>query len=296
MRVLTIALLLAVSCAAQETSLGELARQERARREAAEAANFKLGTKPPLAHEGESVPVHFLTVKGDAAEGEFSVKINGSIVFHNSYIRDLPIYVSTLLLDGGNILEVSLSTGKKPLEITVDRRQSGQTSPEVLARFHSDGSESPTEVSKQVRFLAHPKTLPALVLTDADRTVILQLVKDFYDALTARDGKRVMMLFEPAIQEARELYPEGAEFGRGQMSKMAQVVAAQGFAMQPFDATALEMIPRGATVVIRRSDSQPVFSSSEVDAPGGGKTSVSADSILAKKIKGQWRLTLPFGF
>jgi hypothetical protein len=77
---------------------------------------------------------------------------------------------------------------------------------------------------------------------------------------------------------------------------MAQLVAANEFVMQPFDSTSLEMIPRGATVMVRRSDGQPVFSSTEVDAPGGGKTSVSAESILAKKIKGQWRLTLPFGF
>jgi hypothetical protein len=296
MHALIIALLLAIACAAQETPLGDLARQERARREAAESVNFRLGSKPPAAHEGEVIPAHFLTVKGDAAEGEFSVKLNGAVVFHNSYVRDLPIYVSSLLLDGGNILEISLNAGRQPVDVTIDERRVGQTQLEVLARFHADGSETPAEINKQVRFVAHPKMLPPLVLTDADRTAIRQLVDSFYDALNRRDSKQVLALFDPAIDEARELYPEGADFGRGQMLKMAQLVAANGFVMQPFNSTSLEMIPRGATVMVRRSDGQPVFSSTEVDAPGGGKTSVSAESILAKKIKGQWRLTLPFGF
>src|SRR4051794_40949144 len=151
MRVLAITFLLVTICAAQETPLGDLARQERARREAQQAASFKPGTRPPVAREGEAIPVHFLTIRGEAAEGEFMVKVNGATVFHNSYVRDLPIYVSSLLLEGGNLLEVSLTSGKAPVDITIEERRAGGAEHEVLGRFHSDASESPTPIQKEVR-------------------------------------------------------------------------------------------------------------------------------------------------
>jgi hypothetical protein len=41
----------------------------------------------------------------------------------------------------------------------------------------------------------------------------------------------------------------------------------------------------------------PVFNINQITAGvNAGASRVSADVILAKKIKGQWRLTLPFGF
>lgn len=296
MRILIISLLLLGVCAAQEPSLGDLARQERARREAEEIANFKPGVPPPLAQPGESVPVHFLTVDGEAGQGEFTIKINNVVVLHDSYVRDLPIYISTILLDGGNLMEISMVSGAAPVDITIEERQAGASDRQVLARFHSEPSATPETVTKQIRFYAHPRITPTVELTDGDRIAITHLVTSFYDALKSKEEKQVLALFSPGIQDARTLYPEGAEFGQKQMNRMAALTGVEGFAMQPFDPKGLEMIAHGTVVTVKRSDGEPVFTSNELTLPGGGHTSVRADAIPVKKIAGQWRLTLPFGF
>ena len=292
---ISIFLLMGIS-AAQEISLGDLARQERARQEAVEAANFKPGNPPPVAPTGEVVPAHFLIIRGEAGQGEFVVKMNGQVIFHNSYVRDLPIYISSLLLDGGNLLEISLTSSNSPLDITVEERRAGQLSHPVLATFHSDASATPSPVNKQIRFFAHPEALPPIELNDHDRDAIGKIVKSFYDALDRKDGKQVLALFGPAIDDARTLYPEGADFGQKQMTRMAGLLGEQGFSMQPFDHNGLEMTPHGSIVTVKRADSSPVFNSSDISLPNGNHTSISADTIPVKKIQGQWRLTLPFGF
>jgi len=284
------------TCAAQEIPLGDLARQERARQEAVEAANFKPGNPPPVAQSGEAIAAHFLVVHGEPGQGEFIVRMNGQGIFHNSYVRDLPIYVTPLLLDGGNLLQVSLTSGSVPVEITIEERRPGDVAHQVLATFHADASSTPAQVSKDVRFFAHPKALPALELNDRDRDAIEKVVKSFYDALKRKDSKEVLSLFSPAIEDARGLYPEGADFGEKQMNKMASLVNVEGFAMEPFDVSRLEMSPRGAIVVVKRENHAPVFASNELVLPNGNHTSISAEGIPVKKIQGQWRLTLPFGF
>jgi len=297
MRTIAISILFMLGiCAAQEIPLGDLARQERVRQEAVEEANFKAGNAPPIAEVGESVPAHFLILRGETGEGEFFVKLNGKTIFHNSYLHELPLYVSPLLLDGGNLLEVSLVRGTGPMDITIEERRAGEVAHQVLATFHADASPTPVPAAKQVRFFAHPKALPAPEIDDRDRDAIEKVVKSFYDALKHKDGKQVLALFNPAIEDARVLYPEGADFGEKQMTKMAGILGMDGFAMEPFEPDALDMVPRGSIVSVKRRDGTPVFTSKEVSLPNGNHTSISAETIPVKKIQGQWRLTLPFGF
>ena len=296
MRLFVISIMLLGMCAAQEIPLGDLARSERARREADEIANFKLGTQPKIALAGEAVPAHFLTITGGAANGEFELKLNGATMFHNTYVRDLPIYISSMMLDGGNLLEVTFVPGQVPLRITVDERHPGVAEHKILARFESEPGSDETSVTKQLRFYAVPKALPPFQLTDADRTAIWQQITSFYNSLDKKDTKQMLALFAPAIDDVRPMYPEGADYGNAQMAKMAELVAIPELAMEPLQRDGVEMIPRGAVVVVRRSDRQPVFTSNAVSVGGSTKTSVSAESILVKKIRGQWRLTLPFGF
>jgi len=288
--------LLTAIAAAQEAPLGDVARQVRARKEAEELANFKPGVMPPLAAPGDIVPAHFITIHGDAGQGELSIKLNDQVLFHNSYVRDLPIYISALLLDGGNTLDVTFTTGSSPLEMTIDERFPHEAQHQVLATFHSDPAASPAAVNKQVHFIAHPKGLPPLQLNDTDRIAIQQMVRTFYNALAKRDGKQVLALFAPALTDARVLYPEGADFAQAQLNRMADMVAINGFEMKPFEPAGLQLVPKGAIVVVLRSDGQPVFTSNEVTLPNGNTSSVSAETIPLKKIAGQWRLTLPFGF
>lgn len=289
-------LLLATIAAAQETPLGDVARQMRARKEAEELANFKPGVTPAVARPGDIIPAHFITIRGDAGQGELSIKLNNQVLFHNSYVRDLPIYISALLLDGGNELDLEFTTSSSPLDITVEERFPHEAEHHVLATFHSEPSATPAAVTKQLRFMAHPRGTPLLYLMDTDRTAIQQVVRSFYTALQNRDGKQVLALFAPALTDARVLYPEGADFAQQQLNRMADMVNVKGFEMQPFDPAGLQMVPKGATVVVLRNDGQPVFTSNEVTLPNGNTTSVSADTIPLKKIAGQWRLTLPFGF
>jgi hypothetical protein len=201
-----------------------------------------------------------------------------------------------VLLDGGNLMDISLTTGKSPVDITIEERRARDPEHQVLARFHADASDTPTVVTKEIRFYAHPKLLPPVQLTERDRDAIDKLVKSFYDALKRKDGKQVLALFAPGIDDARGIYPEGADFAQKQMNRMVSLLTIPGFQMQPFDSTGLEMSSQGGIVTVRRRDGSPVFESSEVTLPNGNRTSVHAETIPVKTIAGQWRLTLPFGF
>jgi hypothetical protein len=295
-RIFIAVLLLMASAGAQEIPLGDLARQDRKRQEAVEEANFKLGNPPPFAHPGELVPAHFLILHGEAGQGEFNLVLNGHNIFHNNYVRELPIFISSMLLDGGNRLEVSMVSGAAPFDITVEERLAGDSNHRVLAHFHMDATSTPAPLTKELRFQAHPLVVPSVVLNDADRDAINKVVKTFYETLKRKDSKGVLALFAPAIDDARALNPEGAAFGEKQMAQMADLVNVEGFAMQPFDQLGVEMEPHGLTVAVKRRDGTPVFTSTEIPLPDGKRSSVSADVIPVKKIQGQWRLTLPFGF
>jgi hypothetical protein len=105
-----------------------------------------------------------------------------------------------------------------------------------------------------------------------------------------------MALFAPTIENARALYPEGADFGQQEMARMADLLTVRDFSMESFDAVNLVMVPRGAIVAVQRRGGSPVFTSNEIALPDGRHNRLSADTIPVKKIQGQWRLTLPFGF
>jgi hypothetical protein len=202
-----------------------------------------------------------------------------------------------VLRDGENVLEVLFVNGSSPLTIMLEERTPGAKERRLLARFHAAPYEFLQPTMKEIRFTAHPKPLPELELTDGDRAEIQDVVQIFYDTLATKNSKLVMNLFQPAIEDARKLYPEGAAFGRDQMQKMASLVTTPGFEMQPFDAIGhLELVPNGATVIVRRKDGLPLFTSSDITLPNGKTTNVSADTVPVKKLKGQWCVTLPFGF
>jgi hypothetical protein len=302
-RVGVVALLLTAICVAQDPSgqesLGDIARRERARKEAARAsARPELGGPPAIAVENEIIPAHFLRLEGEVAPGELLVLVNGQPVIRNTRIPDLPPYVSPLLRDGGNVLGVQFtSSPNKPLDITIEERFPNEKTHAVLVRFHANANEFPAPTSRQLTFIAHPTLLPPIQLTDADKQEILKLVQTFYDTLVRKDGAAVLALFAPAIEEARAIYPEGANFGQKAMESLASFSTNPEIVMQAYDPFGVEVVPNRRVVSVRRTDGTPVFTSNEVASGGSAAASrVSADVILAKKIKGQWRLTLPFGF
>lgn len=292
-----VAALFTQSGLAQDQSLADMARKIRERkaaRDAADAANFKLGVTPRVAEPGEVIPAHFLIIRGRAGMGEFGVRINGEMIFHNSYVHDLPIYVSPVLLEGNNLLEVLFISGDTPLDVTVEERT--RSSSHLLAEFHARAHENSSPVVKSVQFTAHPATPPPIIITAVDRAAINKVVGDFYRSLATKDGSQVFSLFAPAIQDTQKIYPEGAAFGQEQLKKMAALIATNGFAMRPFDATGLELKPGNGMVIVQRTDDKPVFTSNDVTLANGSVTNVKAETVPVKKVNGEWQLALPLGF
>ncbi len=211
----------------------------------------------------------------------------------------LPPYITSLLRDGANVLGVQFtSAADKPLDISVEERFPNEKTHAVLVRFHANAGEFPASTTRQLTFTAHPRLLPPIQLSETDKQAILKLVQTFYDTLVRKDGPAVLALFAPALAEARAVFPEGAEFGQNAMSSLASFATHPEIVMQPYDPSGVEVVVNRRVVSVRRQDGQPVFTSNEVPSGNaeGAASRVSAGVILAKKIKGQWRLTLPFGF
>jgi hypothetical protein len=302
-RVLLGLLLLAGFCVAQDEqpSLGDIARQERARKAAEKAAaGPELGAPPPVAMQGEIIPAQFLRFEGDVAGSEYLVVINGVVVIRNTRVPGLPLYVTPFLRDGANLLGLQfISHADKPLDVIVEERYPGDAQRRTLVHYHANANQFPQTVQQEMPFTAHPKLLPDAQLTSDDRSAIQKLIRTFYDALSNKNGAGVLKLFEPAIEDARGIYPEGAEFGQSEMTNLAHVIEMPGFEMKSYDPEGLTMAASGNIVAVKRTGGTAVFMSTEVtgDMDGSvGMSRISANVIPVKKIKGVWRLTLPFGF
>ncbi len=283
----------------QQESLGDLARRERARKRAAQAVTApQSAAKPVVATDNEIIPAHFLVVDGGAGSGDFMVLVNGQPAIRNTRVPGLPPYVSTLLREGTNLLGIQFTSAPdQPLDIRIEERFFNEKTPRVLVRFHAKPNEFPSLTTRQLSFTAHPKLLPPIQITDGDKTAILKLVQTFYDTLVRKDAAGVMALFAPAIEEARSVYPEGAAYGEHAMNNLASFAQSPAIVMEPYSPTGVEIVPNRRVVSVRRTDGMPVFNSNQITAGvNAGASRVSADVILAKKIKGEWRLTLPFGF
>ncbi|HWR17075.1 MAG TPA: hypothetical protein VN577_19760 [Terriglobales bacterium] len=285
----------------EQPSLGDIARQERARKEAVRAAaGPEIGGPPPLAVEGELIPAYFLSIQGGFGAGDYVVSLNGRTVLKNSFVPGLPIYVAGYLRDGGNVLQIEfVSHATEPLEITIEERYAGASEHSRLAHFQSAPNQFTSATKQQISFTARPRAIPNVQITDEDRTAILKLIQSFYDALSSKNGQNVMKLFQPALRDAQEIYPEGAEYGRNALLRLAHVVGLPGFSMNHYDPAGLTFRASGNVVNVSRTGDTPVFLSNEVTAGVDGSigaSRVNADIIPVKKIGDEWRLTLPFGF
>jgi hypothetical protein len=302
-RIFVVVFAFSALCLAQEEtpSLGDLARQERERRAAAKTnIGPELGAPTPPALMGELIPAHFLRFEGDVGDSEYVVLINGKTVLKDTHVRGLPIYVTPYLLDGGNLLGIQfVSHPTEPIDIVIEERFAGETEHREVARYHADANQYQTVATKQIPFTAHPRAVPDIQLTDSDRIAIYKLLKAFYDAAANKDGAAILKLFEPGITDAREIYPEGADFGENEMTNLAHIVGLPDFAMEYYNPVGLTLSVTGNVVMVKRGDGSPVFASNKVagdSESNAGPSRLSADVIPLKKINDVWRLTLPFGF
>jgi hypothetical protein len=294
---ITSLLLLTSLCFAQEPapepSLGDLARQERERKASTPP---QLGETPPQAVFGEFIPAHFLRFEGDVAHADWTISLNNKPILHNGRVKGLPYYISPNLLAGANLLAIDFTSHTtEPLDLYIEERWPGSGERRELAHFHADANQFPEPTHKDLQFSAHPRIAPPIVLTDSDRQQIATLIQTFYDTLTRRDGPGLVKLFEPAIEDARPLYPEGADFGHNEIAKLSRMIGSPSFAMRPYNPEGLKMEPAGNVVEVTRAAGGPVFISLDV-AADTNNSRVNALLIPVKKINGVWRLTLPFGF
>jgi hypothetical protein len=198
----------------------------------------------------------------------------------------LPPYITGLLRDGGNLLGVQFTSAPdKPLDISIEERFPEEHTHGVLARFHANANEFPAATARQVTFVAHPKLLPPIQLTETDKQAILKLVQSFYETLVRKAGPALLALFAPALAEARAVFPEGADFGQSAMSNLASFSTHADIVIQPYELSGVEIVANRRVVTVKRTNGQPVFASNEV--PSGNETRgasrVSADVIVAKR-------------
>ena len=297
---------------AQEPSLGDLARHERQRPEADRFGGAQLGQPAPLARPGEEVPLHFVRMDG---KGRFldRVALNGKEVLSGTLISvSLPLYVSPYLLDGTNVLEINYTSDPDVgLSVWVEERHPNGATITRLAAFSSEAGETKgRSVRRLVTFEAHPRTLPPVSLTDADRYEILQLVECYYRALAKKNTATWEELWNVASQDVRTVYPEGVEFVKNVMEMQAELIRNPRFKMQPYVADGLEFSVKGQIATVSRTNHEPVFASEPLvehtvpaamhaqfpKAEGTVTTKIEPHSLQFKKINGKWALALPFGF
>lgn len=300
--------------AQEQGSLGDLARQLKAKKEAARFGGVQLGGPPPLAAPGEPLPVYFLRMSGKAVELT-AVSLNGEKIHGGKLVTQnlphmLPELVTSKLRDGMNVLEVEyISDPNEGLNIWVEERRRG-ASPITVATFKSLAGDSQGDSKKKlVPFQAHPRTAPPLVLTEDDRQALRKLVEDYYHALDRRDTAAVSAFLAPAAEEARAIYPEVMDWLTMGDKMTTALIQDKQFKMLPWEESALQFDVQGNYVKVKRSDGKPLLSSVEVqedvsqmNKPGDQGKILSLSSKIAptdlpfKKIDGRWRMALPYNF
>lgn len=254
----------------------------------------------PLAPKPDEIPAQFLRFDGEVGQGGYAFSINGQPVLRNQRIPGLPVYVSPLLKDGANVLEVQFtSDARQPMEIVIEERYPSGAPARELARFQALAGQFPEQTIQQVEFTAHPRAIPNVQLTEKDRADIIELIKHFHETLTTRVPENVTALFGPAIDAVRGIYPEGANFAHREMTNLGEVTQFALFKMEPFDPEGLEFQVRGNVATVYRQNGNAVLRSNEVTGPingSVGNSRVDARVVPVKKIDGVWQLTLPFGF
>lgn len=300
--------------AQEQGSLGDLARQLKAKKEAARFGGVQLGGPPPLAAPGETLPAYFLCMSGKAVELT-AVSLNGEKIHGGKLVTQnlphmLPELVTSKLRDGMNVLEVEyISDPAEGLNIWVEERRRG-ASPVTVVTFKSAAGDSQGDSKKKlVPFQAHPRNAPPLVLTDADRQILRNLIQDYYHALDRRDTAAVSAFLAPAAEEARAVYPEVLDWVTVGDKMTTALIQDKQFKMLPWEESELQFDIHGNYVKVKRSDGKPLLASVEVqedvskmNKPGDEGKVISLSSQIApidlsfKKIDGRWRMALPFSF
>lgn len=240
---------------------------------------------------------YFLKVGGRAAPLT-RVAVNGAPVLRGMLQSvSLPVPVTRQLKAGSNTLEVEyISDAQQGLTVVVERRRRGSPQREDVARLTSAPGETQGKSAvRTARFtLAQaPPARKALTLTEGDREQIRALIRTHYDALARRDSTAASRVFETAVNNAREVYPEGVEFHDRVMGDASRrILASPKFKMRPLRLEKLDFRVNGDVVTVGRSDGQPIFESEEIEEDKS-KTKLEPRGLLFQQAAGKWYSTLP---
>ncbi len=265
----------------------------------------------PAAAHPEDLEYHFLTVKGKGFPLE-RVALNGKAVLSGTLISvSLPVYVDRYLKSGQNELEVEYTSDKvEGLTIAIEARTRGPKKSEVVRFSSAAGESGGRKVTKTVSFAAHVRPPIPVTLTDTDRQAIAAVLQAQYTVLTQRDAAGLRRLYEKALQEEAQIYPEGVEFFKSVLDGSLKMLASPKFRMKPFQPTGLQFSVDGEVVQVSRTDRAPVMESdlvevdedvtvtrngTEVHETQKIQSGIRPMSVRVRKYDGRWYLAMPFG-
>lgn len=160
----------------------------------------------PVAHI-----VYTLNIKGTASRID-SIKLNGFDCLGGP-IRSLkiPRDVSSGVVDGLNTLKLEGKSARNSrLEVILEKRTSGPKV-EPLLRLQVPPNQDLSAYPIQFNISREPVSeATRRGLGDADRSAILSLVKDYLEALSAKNSNKLKDLYSFAIKEQKRIRPEAA--------------------------------------------------------------------------------------
>jgi len=169
---------------------------------------------PGLASTSADSEIYTLNIKGVATRID-SIKLNG-IDCLGGPIRSLKIArdISEDIVDGLNTLKLEgNSAPNSRLEVILEKRTSGPKI-EQLVRLQippgKDLSSFPIQFNIGRHSVSEDSEEAKRGLTDVDRTAILNLVKDYLEALSTKNSEKLKDLFSFAIKEEKKIRPEAA--------------------------------------------------------------------------------------
>jgi hypothetical protein len=214
-------------------------------------------------------------------------------------------------LDGRNQLEVRYTSDKiEPLVVVIETRTRGPRKTEALRLYSAPGETGGRKITKTISFDVHVQHPSPVSLTESDRQAIAGLLQTQYALLTRRDAPGLRKLYERAIWEANQIYPEGVEFFKNVLGQSDKMLADPHFRMKPFNRSGLQFEVDGTIASVSRSDHSPVMESEPVEIedeivftqngkdfhqPTKSQSKISPARVSFRLFDGHWYLAIPFG-
>ena len=155
--------------------------------------------------------VYTLNIKGTASRID-SIKLNGFDCLGGP-IRSLkiPRDVSSGIVEGLNTLKLEGKSARNSrLEVILEKRSSG---PKVEPLLRLQVPPNKDLSAYPIQFNINREPVPEATkrgLDDADRSAILNLVKDYLEALSAKNSNKLKDLYSFALKEEKRIRPEAA--------------------------------------------------------------------------------------